>query len=294
MLHFIYIFSTNISTEYFKHAAHSPFFSSECRLFHNATFFCFSVLFKFYVQDVLKFKCKTPVRGSVHHSTNLIEKPNKMQQFIKVLLYLILKEAQHVSGDRPPIIRGQNCTSSLWFLHNTVEVCWTFVRKRMLPKTSNYFKWSSTCFGRHATHHQEPKTTQAASGFCIILWKVVRRAVVGRLSGSVCNLKMSNNCKSDNLPQYYAKTRGCICSFRLLMMGGVSPKTCWASFKIRNNKILINCYILFGFTTRILLTVLLVYKVVKWQVQHTHFKLSRWVILNYLEYTISVKHINLL
>jgi len=38
MLHFIYIFSKNISTEYFKHAAHSPFFSSKCRLFHNATF----------------------------------------------------------------------------------------------------------------------------------------------------------------------------------------------------------------------------------------------------------------
>jgi hypothetical protein len=39
MLYFIYNFSTNISTEYFKHAAHSPFFSSKCRLFHNATFF---------------------------------------------------------------------------------------------------------------------------------------------------------------------------------------------------------------------------------------------------------------
>jgi len=39
MLHFIYIFSTNISTEYFKHAAHSPFFSSKCRLFRKATFF---------------------------------------------------------------------------------------------------------------------------------------------------------------------------------------------------------------------------------------------------------------
>jgi hypothetical protein len=38
-LHFIYFFSTNISTEYFKHAAHSPFFSSKCRLFHNATVF---------------------------------------------------------------------------------------------------------------------------------------------------------------------------------------------------------------------------------------------------------------
>jgi hypothetical protein len=34
----------------------------------------------------------------------------------------------------------------------------------------------------------------------------------------------------------YAKTRGCECSFGLLMMGGVSPKTCWASCKygIRN------------------------------------------------------------
>jgi hypothetical protein len=40
MLHFIYIFFlTNISTEYFKHAAHSPFLSSKCRLFYNATFF---------------------------------------------------------------------------------------------------------------------------------------------------------------------------------------------------------------------------------------------------------------
>jgi hypothetical protein len=29
MLHSIYIFSTNISTEYFKHAAHSPLFSSK-------------------------------------------------------------------------------------------------------------------------------------------------------------------------------------------------------------------------------------------------------------------------
>ena len=33
------IYSTNILTEYFKHAAHSPFFfSSSCLLFHNAMF----------------------------------------------------------------------------------------------------------------------------------------------------------------------------------------------------------------------------------------------------------------
>jgi len=40
MLHFLYIFfSTNISTEYFKHAAHSSVFSSKFRLFHKVTFF---------------------------------------------------------------------------------------------------------------------------------------------------------------------------------------------------------------------------------------------------------------
>ena len=39
MLHFIH-YSTNIGTEYFKHAAHSPFFfPSKCSLFHNANCF---------------------------------------------------------------------------------------------------------------------------------------------------------------------------------------------------------------------------------------------------------------
>jgi hypothetical protein len=50
------IYSTNILTEYFKHAAHSPFFflSSRCRLFHNATFFG-SCNINILNTDVLKF-----------------------------------------------------------------------------------------------------------------------------------------------------------------------------------------------------------------------------------------------
>ena len=36
----LYTYSTNIGTEYFKHALYSPFFfSSKCSLFHNANLF---------------------------------------------------------------------------------------------------------------------------------------------------------------------------------------------------------------------------------------------------------------
>jgi len=44
------------------------------------------------------------------------------------------------------------------------------------------------------------------------------------------------------------KTRGCQCSFRLLMMGSVLPKTCWASYKygiIKFWYIVVSCLIFF-------------------------------------------------
>jgi len=56
----MYIFSTNVSTEYFKHAAHSPFFSSKCFLFHNVTFFGSCIIHILHTECV-KFKRKTPV-----------------------------------------------------------------------------------------------------------------------------------------------------------------------------------------------------------------------------------------
>jgi len=51
----LYIYSTNIGTEYFEHGIYSPFFSSKCSLFHNSNVFG-SCLFTFYIQSVLKFK----------------------------------------------------------------------------------------------------------------------------------------------------------------------------------------------------------------------------------------------
>ena len=82
------------------------------------------------------------------------------------------------------------------------------------------FIWSAICFGQHTVHHQEPKTALAGSGFAY---------VEGCWPCSCWTLTASSNYKSNNLPRM--KTRSCQCSFRLLMMGGVSPETCWASYK---------------------------------------------------------------
>jgi hypothetical protein len=58
------------------------------------------------------------VLGSVHHSAILaVKKPNKIQQCIKILLFLILNEAQHVSGDTPPIIRSLKLHKQPLVLH---------------------------------------------------------------------------------------------------------------------------------------------------------------------------------
>jgi len=52
----LYIYSTNISTEYFKHGIYSPFFSIKNAVCFVILTYLFPVLFTFYIQDVLKLK----------------------------------------------------------------------------------------------------------------------------------------------------------------------------------------------------------------------------------------------
>ena len=57
------------------------------------------------------------------------ETPNKMQRNTKILLFLILNEAQHVSGDTPPIIRSLKLHKQVLVLHT-----WKVVRRAVVGR----------------------------------------------------------------------------------------------------------------------------------------------------------------
>jgi hypothetical protein len=136
----------------------------------------------------------------------LQRKPNKMQECNKILLFLISNEAQHVSGKTPPIIRSLKLHKQPLGLHTWKAVGRTAVGRCRVA----YATW------------QRPTTARPT-----VAYTTWQRPTTARPTAFQVR-----------------KPRGCLCSFRLLMMGGVLPETCWASFEIKNNKILLHCCIL--------------------------------------------------
>ena len=63
----LYIYSTNIGTEYFKHALYSPFsFSSKCSLFHNSNFFGSCIIHILYTECAkIKKKNNSGAKGLI-------------------------------------------------------------------------------------------------------------------------------------------------------------------------------------------------------------------------------------
>jgi hypothetical protein len=110
----LYIFSTNIITEYFKHAAHSPFFSSKCRLFHNATFFgsCIIHILNTGCAEILNVKFK--VCKSVHHRTIQINHQPDATIFQFIILTFVYSST---CFGRFPAYHQElsDCSGSLWF-----------------------------------------------------------------------------------------------------------------------------------------------------------------------------------
>jgi hypothetical protein len=60
----------------------------------------------FYPNRVHKVRSLALILNQMNIVQFLQRKPNKMRRYIKMLLFLILNEAQHVSGDTPSIIRS--------------------------------------------------------------------------------------------------------------------------------------------------------------------------------------------
>jgi hypothetical protein len=121
-----------------------------------------------------------------------------------------------------------------------------------------YFKWSPTCFGRHTAHYQEPKTAQAASGFAYV--EGCRTCSCWTLSGSVrciCGRPAQSRTQHDCHHDTKVKPEAATAVIELLMMGGKTPKTCWAINKRQDNKlknsciwlvIYLNCTMMHGLT----------------------------------------------
>jgi hypothetical protein len=114
------------------------------------------------------------------NTTNLLTGGGNQQLSDKLTVLHVSKLWSSVSDERcRPTINTVNKVSSPYYIPNEnwkLDVCGPVHHSKIHTEKSNkmqqcikiyysIFTWSSTCFGRHNAHHQDPKTAVAASGF---------------------------------------------------------------------------------------------------------------------------------
>ena len=143
----------------------------------------------------------------------------------KNLLFHVYMKLNMFRATHRPSSGAQNCTSSLWFC----------VRERLLdaevagqrPATSTFW----------ATHRPSSGVQNCTSS----LWFCIRERLLDvEVAG-----RWRRPATTRPTTFHVCKTRGCQFSFRFLMMGGMSPETCWASYKygIINFDTVASCWI---------------------------------------------------
>jgi hypothetical protein len=120
----------------------------------------------------------------------------------------------------PPVSTSAACFMLHFFLPLSIAACmvaWKLQHHWCNRRVANLDTWLTIqrLFYLTATARRHPGG-----------WRVTGRVVAGRWQRPATTRPTT---------LHVCKTSGCQCSFRLLMMGGVSPKTCWTSYKYEIN-----------------------------------------------------------